>query len=122
MLALAAPLAASAQSYRDQDRSDQWRGDQRDHDGFDRSTFWRDAPDSAWDRISWIQQRIERGHADGSLTGREYWRSSTELRNIRQTAWRLRERDGGNLTATDASYVQDRLDMLSQQVRWDRHN
>ncbi|MBU6266389.1 MAG: hypothetical protein KGN34_02530 [Sphingomonadales bacterium] len=127
ILAIAAPLAGAAQPYRDQDRADQWRTDQwqadhRDHDRVDRGNFWRDAPGSAWDRISWIQQRIERGRADGTLTGREYWRSAQELRSIRQIAWRLRERDGGRLTVTDASYVQDRLDRLSQQVRWDRRD
>ncbi|MDE2405430.1 MAG: hypothetical protein KGM17_12250 [Sphingomonadales bacterium] len=115
---IVAPVAAGAQPYRAYDRYDQ--GER--YDRVDRGNFWRDAPNSTWDRISWIQQRIESGRADGSLSGREYWRSSSELRRIRQMAWRMRERDGGRLTPTDATYIQDRLDSLSRQVRWDRHD
>jgi hypothetical protein len=34
----------------------------------------------------------------------------------------MRDRDGGTLTETDRTYLQDRLDHLSSDIHWMAHN
>jgi hypothetical protein len=101
--ALAAPVAASAQAW-------------------DSATFWHDAPPAAWDRIDFLQHRIDRGREDGSLNRHEAIRAEADLHQIHDMAAQMRDRDGGTLNATDESYIQGRLDNLGRQIRWDRHN
>lgn len=100
---LAAPIAASAQAW-------------------DSATFWHDAPVSAWERIDFLQHRIDRGRDDGSLDRHDTIRAEADLHQIRDLAAHMRDRDGGTLNATDESYIQGRLDNLGRQIRWDRHN
>jgi hypothetical protein len=88
--------------------------------GWDRETFWRGAPQTTRERIQWLQQRIDRGIADGSLNRREARNSQRELDNIRRTAMRMRADRGGDLSRRDRDYIQTRLDNLSQQLRWRR--
>jgi hypothetical protein len=73
-------------------------------------------------RIDWMQQRIDHGRADGSLDRREARRVQHELIRIRHDEDRLRYRSGGRLTDRDRMMLQDRLDHLSDQIRWLRHN
>src|SRR4029079_11045352 len=40
--------------------------DQRDR-GWNSGDFWRGAPTGTWERISFVQQRIDQGTRDGSL-------------------------------------------------------
>jgi Ni/Co efflux regulator RcnB len=89
---------------------------------WDAAAFWHDAPANAWDRIEFLQRRIDAGRSDHSLNQREGVRAQADLRQIREVAAQMRERDGGTLNATDESYVQGRLDNLSRQIRWDRHD
>ncbi|MDB5725424.1 MAG: hypothetical protein JWQ16_2178 [Novosphingobium sp.] len=103
-VSLAMPLAASAQST------------------WDPVVFWHNAPANAWERVDFLQHRIDAGRADRSLNQREGIRAQADLRQIREVAAQMRERDGGSLNATDESYVQGRLDNLSRQIRWDRHD
>jgi len=63
--------------------------------GWNSNAFWRGAPGGQWERISFLQQRIDRGIADGSLNRREGMRARAELRRIRFDAQRLRARGGG---------------------------
>jgi hypothetical protein len=69
-----------------------------------------------------MQQRIERGRADGSLDWREGRRVQGELIHIRREEDMLRDRNGGRLSDRDRMMLQDRLDHLSDQIRWLRHN
>jgi hypothetical protein len=73
-------------------------------------------------RLDWMQQRIDRGRADGSLDWRESRRVQRELIHIRHDEDRLRYRNGGRLSDRDRFMLQDRLDRLSDQIRWMRHN
>jgi hypothetical protein len=90
--------------------------------GWNRDAFWRDAPASTYDRISFLQQRIDRGVADGSLNRREVRQSQTELNEIRRMADQYRYRNRGRLSASNADLIQARLDNLSQRLRWQRRN
>jgi hypothetical protein len=90
--------------------------------GWNREAFWRGAPADPYQRIDFLQRRINRGITDGSLDRREARRSQNELANIRREADRLRYRHHGRLRQQDYDYIQNRLDNLSQRLRWLRHN
>jgi hypothetical protein len=80
---------------------------------------------SGWDlnrRLDWMQQRIDRGSADGSLDRHEARRVQRELVDIRRQEDALRDRHGGHLSEGDRVMLQDRLDHLGDQIRWARNN
>ena len=56
--------------------------------GWDRETFWHDAPSDLRQRIAWLQRRIDRGVQDGSLTRREARNFGRRLAIIRRDARR----------------------------------
>jgi hypothetical protein len=89
--------------------------------GWNGGDFWRGAPTGIWERIQFLQQRIDRGVQDGSLDRREAGRAQFQLSRIRQDASHLRRRSGGFRNA-DAANLQARLDNLSRNLRWQRHN
>jgi hypothetical protein len=95
-LALAASTAAplSAQAYRGYTQVPAYNAD----------AFWRGAPDGIEERIDWLQQRIQQGAADGSLTRAEQRRIQYQLDQLRR----------------DAGILDDRLDNLSRNIRWAR--
>jgi hypothetical protein len=86
--------------------------------GWDRETFWRGAPEGPRERIDFLQRRIDRGIADGSLDRREGRRAQAELGNIRRDVMRMR----GRMTPQSRDMVQRRLDDLSQRIRWARRD
>jgi glycine zipper 2TM protein len=81
--------------------------------------FWHGAPSGAWERIRFLQDRINRGERDGSLTGREAHRAQYQLDNIRRDAAVMR-RNGFSPSESDS--IQVRLDNLSRNIRWARNN
>jgi hypothetical protein len=82
-LALIVATPASAQRY---ERG--WTGSQTN--GWNRDAFWRDAPRDVWQRITFMQGRIDRGVRDGSLTRNEGRRLQQELNRIRRESRRWR--------------------------------
>ena len=88
---------------------------------WDRNTFWRGAPANPYERIQFLQERINRGVADGSLDRRQAFRAQSELNNVRQWIRRMHWR-GNQLTPDQRERVQARLDEISRQIRWMRHN
>jgi hypothetical protein len=88
---------------------------------WDRNSFWQGAPDNPYQRIQFLQDRVNRGVADGSLDRREAWRVNRELNNIRQWVRRMHWR-GDRLTPDQRERVQARLDQISREIRWMRHN
>ncbi|MDR3512901.1 MAG: hypothetical protein P4L73_14790 [Caulobacteraceae bacterium] len=121
LMALAAPGLGAAQPYDHHD----WGGPgPGPGPGYDRGPGDHGRP-GGWDldrRIDWMQQRINRGRADGSLDGREAWRAQRSLDGIRQDERRMRYRNGGWLNDRQRGVLQDRLDRLNDQIRWLRHN
>ncbi len=71
---------------------------------WNRETAWRGAPDGIQQRIDWLEQRIERGRADGSLSRAEAQRAQRELAMLDR----------------DAMLLDRRLDDLSRNIRWSR--
>lgn len=79
----------------------------------------------AWDlnrREAWLQQRIDGGVANGSLTRQEQRRVQRELRRIKHDENRLRRHEGGVLRERDVVRLERRLDVLSDHVRWSKHD
>lgn len=73
-------------------------------------------------RLDWLQERIRRGREDGSLDWREFRRVDRKLDHIRRDYRREVYRDGGRLGDRDRAEFAARLDRLSDQIRWLRHN
>ena len=90
--------------------------------GYDAGAFWRGAPDSPYQRIQFLQDRANHGAADGSLDRREAMRVNHELDGVRQWIHRMHWEDEGRLTPDQRGRVQARLDQISGQIRWMRHN
>ena len=90
--------------------------------GWDAGAFWRGAPDGPRERIQFLQDRIDRGIADGSLDRREGFRANRELANIRRWIRQMHYDDAGRLGPQQRADVQARLDGLSRQIRWMRHD
>lgn len=109
MLAFMATAPVSAQPY-----GDRW--DNRSSYGWNSSDFWREAPRDAWARINYMQQRIDRGIQDGSLTRNEGRRLQRELERIRRDARRWRRGSDRDLR------LQARLDDLGRSIRWERRD
>ena len=89
---------------------------------YDRGAFWRGAPDSPYQRIQFLQDRVNHGLADGSLDRHEGLRVNRELNGVRQWIHRMHWEDEGKLTPDQRGRVQVRLDQISGQIRWMRHN
>jgi hypothetical protein len=89
---------------------------------WDRDAFWRGAPADPYDRIGFLQRRIDRGITDGSLDRREARRSQARLNQVRRDADRMRRRHHGRFSDADYDYIQNRLDDLSRQLHWRRQN
>ena len=90
--------------------------------GWNGTAFWRGAPGGTWERIQFLQERINRGVSDRSLNRGEGMRAQAQLNNIRRQAAQMRRRDGGQLNARDNAWLQSQLDNLSRRLRWLRRN
>lgn len=69
-----------------------------------------------------LQDRIDRGRADGSLDRREFMRVQNELNAIRSDERRMRAHNGGRLDDRGRDRLDARLQRLSAQIHWQRHN
>jgi hypothetical protein len=85
------------------------------------TTFWQGAPANPYERIQFLQDRVNRGVADGSLNRREAWRVNSELNRLRQWIRRMHWQTG-SLTPPQRVRVQARLDQISRQIHWMRRN
>jgi hypothetical protein len=90
--------------------------------GWDKEAFWAGAPVDIWERVGFMQQRIDRNIAHHHLNHTESARAQNELQRIREMTGQMRERDGGTLSDTDRTYLQDRLDQLGSSIHWMSHN
>jgi hypothetical protein len=96
----------------------------------DEAPSYRDAgphagPGREWPlerRIDWLARRIDRAAESGFLSGNEIGRGHTELEAIRREEASLRERDGGQLSPEDRTYLFHRVDELNSTLRWSGQN
>ena len=89
---------------------------------WDSNTFWSGAPSDAWQRLDYLQQRIQTGRRDGSLTTREVRRVQYQVNTLRRQAAMMRRRNGGQFSNADNAWLQARLDKVSRDIRWARTN
>jgi len=87
---------------------------------YDGGGFWRQAPGDLRQRIDWMQARVDRARYERTLDPRQVSYALHELSDIRYLSNDLRTRDRGRLSPSDQQYLQDRLDTLSQNLRWAR--
>lgn len=73
-------------------------------------------------RIDWLAQRIDHASDKGWLSGNEIGRGKAELSAIQHEAARLRERDGGQLSPEDRTYLYQRVDELNRTLKWSGRN
>ena len=73
-------------------------------------------------RIDWMQDRINHGRDDRSLTPREAFRVQFQLNRIKREMNMDRRMHGGRLDDGARADLQARLDRLNDQIRWARHN
>jgi hypothetical protein len=83
---------------------------------WDREAFWHDAPSDIRQRVEFLQQRIDRGVQDGSLTRAESRDLYRRLDYIRRDARR------GYVSPARRDALQARMDDLSRQIRWQRRD
>jgi len=72
-------------------------------------------------RESWLQERIDRGRSDGSLSRREASRAQMGLNDIKADQAHMIRRSG-RLRDSERAQLQDRLERLSSAIRWLRQN
>jgi hypothetical protein len=73
-------------------------------------------------RIDWLSRRIDRASEAGWLSGNEIGRGQTELEAIKREEARLLDRDGGQLSPEDRTYLIRRVDELNRTLRWSGDN
>jgi hypothetical protein len=98
---IAAALALAGGAGAADAQSGNWNRSQNYNTG-----IWQGAPDGLQQRIDWLQQRIDRGVADGSLNRRETRDAQAQLNQLR----------------SEADALNQRLDDLSRRIRWSRGN
>ena len=81
--------------------------------------YYRSAPQGIRERMDYAQQRIDRAVSERRIDRRQADAAYADLSDIRRQNDRLRVRDGGRLNGADRQYVQDRLNTLARNVRWD---
>jgi hypothetical protein len=89
---------------------------------WDSTAFWEGAPAGVWERVDFMQHRIDAGVAHHRLNRTEATRAQNELGRIREMTRNMRDRDGGTLNDTDRTYLQDRLDHLGNDIHWMANN
>jgi len=114
LLGLAAAVALTGITPSVAQPADNWH----DNRGWDRDSFWRGAPADPRDRIPFLQRRIDRGVADGSLNRREARDLQRQLNDIRREAANM----GRRLNDREADRLQARMDNLAQKIRWSRND
>ena len=81
--------------------------------------YYRNAPQGLRERMDYASSRIDRAQQNGRIDPRAADDARRDLADIRHQYMRLSRRDGGHLNGADHQYVDDRLNRLAQNVRWD---
>jgi hypothetical protein len=133
-------VAANAQGYYDNqggwtpattrgywDTRNQWVAatpsayDRASNAAYENRRNWDGAPTDVQSRAAWLEQRIQKGVDDGSLSRRDGRQELRTLSDIRRDEARMRH-PGGRLREQDEVRIQARLDTLRDNIRWTRQN
>ena len=127
MTAVAAPAIATAAPFQARvvvvAHND--RGDHRDNRGHDGRGGWQGRDYGATSqlnaKIERLDDRIDQGRRSGQLSWREGTRLDNELRSIISQK-RNYERSGRGLTRSEYAQLDNRLDRLTGQIRYERND
>jgi len=86
--------------------------------GWSHDEIWRDAPNDPYQRIAFLEARVDRAVREGVLDPREARRADYKLNEMRRTADNQRRRHHGYLSPSVANYIQQRLDRVSRELHW----
>ena len=100
--------------------NDRWVAPNAQGYGYNANYGAADYPRDVRGRIAWLDERVQRGMRDGSLSRSEARRAMNDLDRVRKDERRLRR--GGGYRPNDESYLQSRLDTISSEIRWSRRN
>lgn len=88
---------------------------------YDNRRDWEGGRTDFASRAAWLDQRIQAGREDGSLSRVEARRAQRSLQDIRRQERGMRHYRG-ELRPADAAALQGRLNSLRQNIRWTRQN
>jgi hypothetical protein len=71
-------------------------------------------------REAWLQERISKARADGSLSRRDAYRAQRGLNDIKAAQARMMRHGRGHLRASDRAILEQRLERLRDTIRWSR--
>jgi Spy/CpxP family protein refolding chaperone len=74
-----------------------------------------------WDlnhREQWLQERVDRGLQDGSLSSDEAKHVRRDLENIHEEQVRLQDSNDGELMESDSDRLEQKLDHVARQIHW----
>ena len=95
---------------------------QQPQPGWDHDAFWRGAPENPWKREEFLRQKIYRNRDEGRLDRGEAQRAIYELDRIDRETHEMTARTGGRLDPDAAAHLNQQLDQLSSQIRWQSGN
>jgi hypothetical protein len=82
---------------------------------------WRGAPEDPYQRIAFLQQRLDSAVQQGALDPAEAHRVAYRLDELRRAADNQRRRYHGYLSQSMLDYINQRLDRLSRRLHWRQH-
>jgi Spy/CpxP family protein refolding chaperone len=74
-----------------------------------------------WDlnhREQWLQERVDRGLQDGSLSASEARHVRHDLEQIHEEQVRLQDDNDGELMESDSDRLEQKLDHVARQIHW----
>ncbi|MFZ3007480.1 MAG: glycine zipper 2TM domain-containing protein [Phenylobacterium sp.] len=89
---------------------------------YQQGSVWAGAPMDIRGRQTWLQDRIQRGLNDGSLSRAEAAQANRSLSMISRQERGMRHYRNGQLGARDAATIQAKLDTVAATIRLDRRD
>jgi hypothetical protein len=79
---------------------------------------WRGAPSDPYQRIAFLQARLDQSVRQGALNPAEARRIDYRLDELRRGADNTRRRNHGYLSPNMVNYMNQRLDRIGRELRW----
>jgi hypothetical protein len=70
------------------------------------------------EREHWLDDRLDKARADGSIERSEFERVHRELSSVRREEDRMRDHHDGQLTDEETTRLEARLDDVASQIHW----
>jgi hypothetical protein len=87
-------------------------------DGWSHDQIWRGAPNDPYQRIAFLQERVDRAVRNGVLSPGEARRADYKLDEMRRGADNQRRLHHGQLPVGTVRFINQQLDRVSRQLHW----